>query len=54
MTITMRVVAAAESTGPAIPSAVLYAGIAGLAVGGVIAFVQSRRRSRNDRDHRDD
>ncbi|WP_445165216.1 hypothetical protein ACTXG7_14885 [Mycolicibacterium sp. Dal123E01] len=47
-------VAAAESAGPAIPSAVLYAGIAGLAVGGVIAFWQSRKRRRNDVEEPDD
>jgi len=39
--------AAAESTGPAIPKQILYAGIAGLAVGGLIALWQSLKRRRN-------
>jgi hypothetical protein len=46
--------AAAESAGSGIPQPILYAGIAGLAVGGVIAFVQSRKRRRNDVDEHDD
>ncbi|WP_319434329.1 hypothetical protein [Mycobacterium sp. RTGN5] len=40
--------ATAESGGSDSTRSMLYAGIAGLAVGGVIAFVQSRRRRRND------
>ena len=48
------VTAAAESAESGIPRPVLYAGIAGLAVGGVIAFVQSRRRRRNNVEEPDD
>ncbi|MBB3604042.1 uncharacterized protein involved in exopolysaccharide biosynthesis [Mycolicibacterium sp. BK556] len=47
-------VTAAESAGSGIPTQIVYAGIAGLAVGGVIAFVQSRRRRRDDAGHDDD
>ena len=44
----------AESAGPAIPRQILYAGVGGLAVGGVIAFWQSRKRRRNDVGRPDD
>jgi methionine-rich copper-binding protein CopC len=40
--------AAAEPTGSDTTRSILYAGIAGLAVGGVIAFWQSRKRRRNN------
>jgi LPXTG-motif cell wall-anchored protein len=46
--------AAAESTGTDTTRSILYAGIAGLAVGGVIAFWQSRKRRRDDREKPDD
>ena len=46
--------AAAESTGSDTTRSMLYAGIAGLAVGGVIAFWQSRKRRRNDDGEHDD
>lgn len=46
--------AAADSTGSDTPTSILYAGIAGLAVGGVIAFWQSRKRRRNDDREHDD
>ncbi|MCX2929670.1 hypothetical protein ORI20_05260 [Mycobacterium sp. CVI_P3] len=40
--------AAAEPTGSDTARSMLYAGIAGLAVGGVIAFWQSRKRRRDN------
>lgn len=40
--------AASESTGPDTTRSILFAGIAGLAVGGVIAFWQSRKRRQSD------
>jgi hypothetical protein len=46
--------AAAESTGSDTTRSMLYAGIAGLAVGGLIAFWQSRKRRRNGDGERDD
>jgi peptidoglycan/LPS O-acetylase OafA/YrhL len=46
--------AAAESTGSDTTRSMLYAGIAGLAVGGLIAFWQSRKRRRNGDGDRDD
>ncbi|EHB44513.1 copper resistance protein CopC [Mycolicibacterium rhodesiae JS60] len=46
--------AAVQPTGSGIPRPILYAGIAGLAVGGAIAFWQSRKRGRDDGGKPDD
>jgi LPXTG-motif cell wall-anchored protein len=45
---------ATAPTGSDTTRSLLYAGIAGLAVGGVIAFWQSRKRRRDDRGKPDD
>lgn len=45
---------AAEALGSDTTRSMLYAGIAGLAVGGVIAFWQSRKRRRDDVGKSDD